>query len=209
MLNKDEWEKLIKEIVSCRKCSLYKSRKNPVPGEGPINAKVMFIGEAPGAKEDEEGRPFVGAAGKLLTELLESIGVDRRDVYITNIVKCRPPGNRDPSEEEINACLPYTLKQIKLIKPKAIVALGRHAARTLFRLAGLQWKNMALMHGKIVEATISNVKLRLVATYHPAAALYYPKLRSVLEKDFTEIIKKLFKDHSKEDKKQRSLLDYF
>ncbi len=204
-----EWEKLIEEIKHCRKCPLHKTRKNPVPGEGSIETKVMFVGEAPGAREDEEGRPFVGAAGKLLTELLESIGVKREQVYITNVVKCRPPGNRDPTEEEIAACLPYLIKQIKLLQPRVIIALGRHAARTLFKLAGLTWRNMTTMHGRVHEGVIDGVKVKIVATYHPAAALYYPKLRPVLESDFRDVIKQLITGSEETTrKKQRSLLDY-
>ncbi|WFO76167.1 uracil-DNA glycosylase [Desulfurococcaceae archaeon MEX13E-LK6-19] len=208
-LETGEWEKLIEEIRQCRKCPLHKTRKNPVPGEGSIETKVMFVGEAPGAREDEEGRPFVGAAGKLLTELLESIGVKREQVYITNVIKCRPPGNRDPTEEEIAACLPYLIRQIKLLQPRVIIALGRHAAKTLFKLAGLTWKNMTAMHGRVHEGVIEGIKVKIVATYHPAAALYYPKLRPVLENDFRDVIKHLITS-SKETtgKKQRSLLDY-
>jgi DNA polymerase len=105
------------EIVGCTKCELHKSRKNAVPGEGPADAKIMFVGEGPGQNEDELGRPFVGAAGRLLTELLESIGLSRSEVFITNIVKCRPPGNRAPRKPEIEACNPYLMSQIRLIKP--------------------------------------------------------------------------------------------
>ena len=203
------WDELIKEIMSCKKCDLYKYRKNPVPGEGRLDADIMFIGEAPGAQEDERGRPFVGAAGKLLTELIESIGLKREEVYITNVVKCRPPNNRDPTEEEIEACSPYLIRQIQLIKPKIIIALGRHAGRFLFTNAGLKWRNMTVMHGKVYDAELFGVKTKLLATYHPAAALYYPKLRPELEKDFTTI-KKLYEEVVKggQKKSRRTLLDY-
>ncbi len=208
MLSSD-WDELIKEIMSCKKCDLYKYRKNPVPGEGRLDADIMFIGEAPGAQEDEQGRPFVGAAGKLLTELIESIGLKREEVYITNVVKCRPPNNRDPTEEEIEACSPYLIRQIQLIKPKIIIALGRHAGRFLFTNAGLKWRNMTVMHGKVYDAELFGVKTKLLATYHPAAALYYPKLRPELEKDFTTI-KKLYEEVVKggQKKSRRTLLDY-
>ncbi len=208
MLSSD-WDELIKEIMSCKKCDLYKYRKNPVPGEGRLDADIMFIGEAPGAQEDERGRPFVGAAGKLLTELIESIGLKREEVYITNVVKCRPPNNRDPTEEEIEACSPYLIRQIQLIKPKIIIALGRHAGRFLFTNAGLKWRNMTVMHGKVYDAELFGVKTKLLATYHPAAALYYPKLRPELEKDFTTI-KKLYEEVVKggQKKSRRTLLDY-
>lgn len=209
-----EWDRVISEIMNCRKCPLYKNRKNPVPGEGPINTDIMIIGEAPGAKEDEEGRPFVGPAGKLLTSLLEKIGIKRSSVYITNIVKCRPPGNRDPTDEEIAACLPYLLKQIEIIKPKVIIALGRHAARTLFKQAGLHWRSMGSMHGKVFEGVISGVRVKIVATYHPAAALYHPKLKDVLERDFTDVIGRLINNIrsgfvEERERRQKTLLDFF
>jgi uracil-DNA glycosylase family 4 len=180
----EEYRKLVEEIMNCRKCRLHKYRKNPVPGEGPLNAKVMVVGEAPGKNEDLQGRPFVGAAGQLLNKLLEMAGLRREEVYITNVVKCRPPGNRDPQEDEIAACLPYLLRQIKLIRPKLIIAVGRHAARTLLQLAGHKWSSMSEQHGKVYEATIEGVKLMIAVTYHPAAALYKPPLRQKLEEDF-------------------------
>ncbi|OYT37621.1 MAG: uracil-DNA glycosylase [Desulfurococcales archaeon ex4484_58] len=203
-----EWDKLIEEILNCRKCELYKYRRNPVPGEGRRDADIMFVGEAPGSREDETGKPFVGAAGKLLTELIEGIlGLKREEVYITNIVKCRPPNNRDPKEEEIKRCSPYLVRQIKLIKPKIIVALGRHSAKFLFEEAGLKWRNMSIMHGKIIETILYGINVKLMATYHPAAALYYPKLRPKLEKDFNMLKKTLLSlDRSRE--KRKTLFDY-
>jgi len=185
-----EYEVIVSEISSCRKCPLHRYRKNTVPGEGPLDASVMVVGEAPGRREDEEGRPFVGAAGKLLDALLELAGLSRGAVYITNIVKCRPPGNRDPKEEEIEACIPYLLRQIALIKPKLVIAVGRHAARTLYRLAGLQWTSMTRLHGRLVDAKLAGVSVKIIATYHPAAALYKPPLRRVLEDDFKGPIKR-------------------
>ncbi len=209
----NEWDDLINQIMNCRKCILYKTRKNPVPGEGNRNADLVFIGEAPGAREDETGRPFVGAAGKLLTELIESIGLSREEVYITNIVKCRPPRNRDPREEEVSACLPYLIKQIRLIRPKIIVALGRHAGRTLFELAGLKWTSMARMHGRVFDAIVAGVPVKLTVTYHPAAALYNPRLRGSLERDFRETIKSLLDQLSPKEAgrgvRQRTLFEYF
>jgi DNA polymerase len=180
--------KLVEEIKRCTKCPLHKSRKNAVPGEGPLDADVMVVGEGPGRNEDEQGRPFVGAAGKLLTELLEAAGLPRESVYITNVVKCRPPGNRDPADEEIVACLPYLLAQIRLVRPKLIIAVGRHAARTLLQLSGRQFRSMARDHGKVYEATIEGVRVRIIPTYHPAAALYKPQLRQDLERDFRTVI---------------------
>ncbi len=199
----EEYQQLLNEIISCRKCPLYRTRKNPVPGEGNLNAEIMFVGEAPGRKEDEAGRPFVGMAGKLLTQLLKSIGLKREDVYITNIVKCRPPGNRDPKPEEIRACLPYLLAQIRLISPKIIVTLGRHSGRTLFNLAGLSWKPMNIIHGNLYTGKINSREVSLFPTYHPAAALYNPQLRNVLEEDFHKLSTLI---HRVE--KRKTLLDF-
>jgi len=207
----DEWGSLINAIVNCRKCRLSEHRRNPVPGEGNPSARVMFIGEAPGEKEDETGRPFVGAAGKLLTELIESIGFKREDFYITNVVKCRPPNNRDPEEDEINACLPYLLKQIELVKPRVIVALGRHAARTLFNVAGLKWVNMSSMHGKAFKAVVNGVEAVIIPTFHPAAALYNPGLKNELRSDFENTIRKNILEAMvphRAERKGRSILDY-
>jgi len=205
-----EWSALVHQILTCTKCGLHKYRKNAVPGEGRVDAVLMFVGEAPGAHEDEEGRPFVGAAGKLLTQLIESIGLKREDVYITNIVKCRPPGNRDPTDEEIEACSPYLVKQITLIKPKIIVALGRHSARFLFTSAGLKWSSMTAVHGRVYDVEVFGVKARLIATYHPAAALYNPKLKPDLEKDF-QTIRKVYEEvvlGERSSSGKRSILDY-
>jgi len=178
-----DWDELIKAISSCVKCPLHRYRKNPVPGEGPRNAKVMLIGEAPGATEDELGRPFVGAAGKLLSSILEEVGLPRSSVYITNVVKCRPPNNREPTDEEIEVCKGYLIAQIKLLKPGLIVLLGNVAGRTVFSLVGKQWSGITKMRGKIVEAKIAGITVRILPTIHPAAALYNPSMRSVLEED--------------------------
>jgi uracil-DNA glycosylase family 4 len=202
-----EWRSLINEILNCKKCPLYKTRRNPVPGEGKCDAALMFVGEAPGAREDETGRPFVGAAGKLLDQLLGQIGVSRKEVYITNVVKCRPPNNRDPTLEEIKACSPYLLRQIQLIKPKIIVALGRHSARFLYEQAGLTWRSMRVDHGRVREAVIMGLPVKLIATYHPAAALYYPKLKPLLEEDFKKI-GDLLSSLKRNVKKGHSILDY-
>jgi len=208
------YESLVRQIRECRRCGLYQHRKNPVVGEGPLTADIVIVGEAPGRKEDETGRPFVGPAGQLLNVLLSKAGLRREDVYITNIVKCRPPGNRDPTREEVNACLPYLLTQLEIIKPKIIIALGRHAGRVIYKLVGRPWRGMSSSHGVVVEGTLEhvNVKVKVVATYHPAAALYNPQLKLVLEEDFAGPIKSLVESlkHTKNGftKKARSLLDY-
>ena len=206
----EEWKRLELEILNCSKCRLSNSRTRAVPGEGDKKALVMFIGEAPGEKEDEQGRPFVGPAGKLLTELIESTGYKRSDAYITNVVKCRPPGNRDPEEDEIETCLPYLLKQIDLIKPKIIVTLGRHAGSTIFKLAGLKWTSMTGNHGRVYTGRIQGREVKIIPTYHPASALYKPPLRRVLEEDFKNTIKPTIDEEmgKKPQPRGKTLLDY-
>ena len=164
------------EILSCTKCELHRNRKNAVPGEGPVDAKIVFVGEGPGQNEDEQGRPFVGAAGKLLTELLDSIGLKRSDVFITNIVKCRPPNNRAPRKSEIEACNPYLMSQIRLIKPRIVCALGTPAIATLL---GDEY-SATRVHGK----PMSKDDFMILPMYHPAAALYDASLKEVLVSDF-------------------------
>ena len=176
-------ETISSEIKTCTKCDLHKSRKNAVPGEGPIDAKIMFVGEGPGQNEDEQGRPFVGAAGKLLTELLGMIGLSRSDVFITNIVKCRPPNNRAPRTSEIEACNPYLTSQTELIRPRIVCPLGTPAITTLLGKEFTATKS----HGK----PIWKENRVIMPMYHPAAALYDASLRGVLESDF-RALKKLF-----------------
>lgn len=168
-------ENFNQSIQNCQKCFLAKGRKQVVPGFGNPKAEIMFIGEAPGKSEDEKGVPFVGAAGKFLDELLESIDLKREDIYIANIVKCRPPDNRDPRPEEIETCLPYLKKQILLIQPKVIATLGRFAMNIFFP----QLK-ISQAHGKLQKRK----SLQIVPLYHPAAALYNGSQRSVHLKDF-------------------------
>ena len=203
---REEYERLVEEIKRCQKCPLHAYRRNPVPGEGPLDARVMLVGEAPGRREDEQGRPFVGMAGKLLTSILEKVGLPRRTVYITNVVKCRPPGNRDPKPEEIQACLPYLLRQIQLIKPRVIVALGRISGKTLYEQAGLRWRGISRERGVPRNAHIAGVEVVLLATYHPAAAIYNPRLRPLLEEDLGKVPSLLGEDGGR---RFRSLEDFF
>ena len=173
------------QIINCRKCPLWQKRRNAVPGEGNPSARVMFIGEAPGYQEDVEGRPFVGAAGKLLTSLIEDIlGLRREDVYITNVVKCRPPNNRDPKPDEIEACSPYLDRQISIIMPDIIVCLGRHSAKYILSKAGAKFKSILSIRGKINYLRVGEKEIRVIATIHPAAALYRPPWKKFLVEDF-------------------------
>lgn len=174
-----EIEKVRARIVDCRLCKLYKTRVNAVPGEGNCNAKIMLVGEAPGKKEDQLGKPFVGMAGKILDQVLDKAGIDRSKIFITNVVKCRPPGNRIPDEEEITACITNHLqRQISIIHPRVICVLGRTALESL-----LGMKSILANRGKTVFR--NNVKYFL--TIHPAATIYNVKLRSYLEKDMTTL----------------------
>lgn len=170
--------KIAQETAICEKCDLHYSRKNAVPGEGPADAEIMFIGEAPGFHENEQGRPFVGAAGRFLDELLALINLKRTDVFITNVVKCRPPGNRDPLPEELAACSDYLEQQIRAINPKVIVTLGRFSMARFLPKA-----KISQVHGQAM-----NIMGRLVVPmYHPAAALHQRSLRPVIENDFKQL----------------------
>ncbi|MGC8817063.1 MAG: uracil-DNA glycosylase family protein [Candidatus Hadarchaeum sp.] len=177
-------EDLERRIKTCTLCRLHRLRKNAVPGEGPHDARVMLLGEAPGRNEDLRGVPFCGAAGKFLDELLGIAGLRREEVYITNTVKCRPPQNRAPLDDEIKICTgKYLKKQVKLIKPELIVALGRIAAKALL---GKEIPITAY-HGKMVKARFAGLTLSIFLTYHPAAALYGAKTRLKLKEDFAKL----------------------
>lgn len=166
------------QVAVCEKCELHHSRKHAVPGEGPPDADIMFIGEGPGFHENEQGRPFVGAAGRFLEELLATIDMTREQVFITNVVKCRPPGNRDPGSDELQACGDYLDRQIQAINPKVIVTLGRFSMQRYLPNA-----KISQVHGQAVR-----VKGRLIyPMFHPAAALHQPSLRSTLEADFAAL----------------------
>lgn len=182
-----EFEKMKKQAENCKKCDLWKTRTNVVFGDGPTNAEVMLIGEAPGFYEDREGKPFVGRAGKFLDELLKAANLKREEVYITNIVKCRPPNNRDPTDEEIKACYPYLDFQINHIKPRVIIALGRHASRVIFERYNLEFTGISREHGKPREVSTLFGKIKIVPMYHPAAAIYNQSLKGVLIEDFKRV----------------------
>jgi uracil-DNA glycosylase len=169
---------IAKRVGGCRDCALYKGTTNGVPGEGAPDADIMFVGEGPGFYEDKQGRPFVGAAGKFLDQLLASIGLDRKKVFITNIVKHRPPNNRDPQADEIEACAKYLEEQVEVIEPKVIVTLGRHSMQRYF-----PGDSISKVHGqpRRKDGTI------VVPMYHPAAALHQQSLRKVIEADFQKL----------------------
>lgn len=167
-----------KRISNCRDCGLCAGRTNAVPGEGNPDASIMLIGEGPGFYEDQQARPFVGASGKFLDELLASIGLDRRKVFIANVVKCRPPNNRDPQPDEIEACDKYLQEQIDVIDPKVIVTLGRHSMQRYFPGEGI---------GRVHGQPRRKGDRVIVPMYHPAAALHQGSLRKVIEADFARL----------------------
>jgi uracil-DNA glycosylase len=174
----DVLKEVASQVSACEKCGLFHSRKKSVPGEGPANSEIMFIGEGPGFYENEQGRPFVGAAGQFLSELLSKISLKREQVFITNVVKCRPPGNRDPLPDELAACSDYLERQIEAINPRVIVTLGRYSMARF-----LPMSKISDIHGQA-----SWVRGRMVvAMYHPAAALHQPSLKPQLEKDFMKL----------------------
>ena len=193
--HEDSLEKIAANVRGCPLCKLARTRKNAVPGEGQISAKIMFIGEAPGRSEDEKGKPFVGAAGRILNDLLKKAGIERSQVFITNIVKCRPPNNRVPEEDELIACRPYLDRQIALIKPKVICILGRTAYSSI-----LGGSSITANRGKIVERSGQ----KYFSTFHPAAVIYNKNLLSTLEAD----LKKLAAEINKEEESKTSLEDY-
>ncbi len=175
--------RLNNEMMASCQCKLRYVAKNVVPGVGNADADILFIGEAPGKKEDEMGIPFVGASGKLLDELLMTIGLSRGDIYITNVVKYRPPNNRDPLPEEVALCWPWLYAQVKTIHPKLIVLLGRHALERFSH-----GRHISVEHGKVISCTIPNFDAyTFFALYHPAAALYNGSLRKILFSDFQRI----------------------
>jgi uracil-DNA glycosylase family 4 len=176
----DVLQEISKQVSVCVNCQLHLSRKKSVPGEGPANAEMLFIGEGPGFHENEQGRPFVGQAGKLLDELLLLAGFNRESVFITNVVKCRPPENRDPLPDELAACSVYLNKQIELINPCVIVTLGRISMAKFLPAA-----RISAVHGHPVWLDGNLV----VPMYHPAAALHQPSLKSVLVSDFVALPK--------------------
>jgi uracil-DNA glycosylase family 4 len=169
---------LAAEITQCTKCLLHRGRTKAVPGEGPADSDILFIGEAPGFHEDQQGRPFVGPAGKFLEELLDSIGLTRQDVYIANVIKCRPPGNRDPLPDEIEACKPFLDRQLDLIQPRIVVTLGRFSMARAFPKA-----RISQIHGQ--PRKIGGIVY--YPMYHPAAALHQPSLRRTVEEDMQRI----------------------
>ncbi len=190
----------IAELVSkCQDCPLHLSRIKAVPGEGPENSKILFIGEGPGFHENQQGRPFVGQAGKFLDELLSVSGLKRETVFITNIVKCRPPGNRDPQPQELEACAKYLDRQIEIINPEIIVTLGRFSMAKFFGQV-----KISQIHGNMKKIAGKYV----VAMYHPAAALHQPALKNTLLDDFAKLKNYMFQVNTENKIKENNSQKY-
>jgi DNA polymerase len=186
-------EDIASEIVVCPLCELSRSRTHAVPGKGSASARIMMIGEGPGWHEDQQGEPFVGASGKFLNELIASAGISRDDVFITNVVKCRPPGNRDPLPDEMEACAPYLLRQIAVIDPDVIVTLGRFSMARFF-----PGERITKIHGQAREVG----KRLVVPMFHPAAALRNGSLRPQIQEDFDKL-PRLLADRERTRAKER------
>lgn len=184
----EEIRRMEEEIKNCKRCELWKTRKNPVVGEGSLTTKIMFVGEAPGEWEDKEGRPFVGKAGRVLDELLDFLELKRKNIYITNVLKCRPPKNRNPLSKEIKACSCYLDKQIELIKPDVIVTLGNFALSYIFEKFLLLPQKISKVHGKVFKVHTPMGVKRIIPLYHPAVATYRRDMKKLLLKDFKAII---------------------
>lgn len=188
---KQSLETIAKKVRACKKCEIGSTRTNAVPGQGNPKARLMFVGEAPGADEDQQGLAFIGRAGKLLTEIIKAMGLSREEVFIGNILKCRPPGNRDPKLDEIDNCWPYLKQQLEVIQPEIIVALGAHAARTLLesKLA------IGKLRGRFHEYQFSDdlPPAKLMPTYHPAYLLrnYSYDNRKRVWEDMTKVLNEL------------------
>ncbi|HUV79501.1 MAG TPA: uracil-DNA glycosylase [Candidatus Bathyarchaeia archaeon] len=186
-------ERIEERIKTCKRCELWETRTNPVVGAGSLSAKIVFVGEAPGYYEDLKGEPFVGRAGKVLDDLLASVGLQRNEVYIANVLKCRPPGNRNPTTEEIRACTLYLDAQLEIIHPEIIATLGNFSLSYIFDKFGLHSKKdkISKIHGKVFAvSTIAGV-VKIVPLYHPAVATYNPNMKGALIEDFKVLAKLL------------------
>ncbi|MBL7197674.1 MAG: uracil-DNA glycosylase [Candidatus Omnitrophica bacterium] len=179
-------EKVKAEVLNCKKCSLWEQRMCPVVGEGDSKTGIMFVGEAPGANEDRTGRPFCGRAGEVFDELLLRAGIKRQDIYITNILKCRPPGNRNPQEAEIKACSPYLDRQIEILKPRVICCLGNFATMYIMKKFDLRdnIQGISKIHGQVFSQQSLFDSIKIIPLYHPAVVTYNINMKNVLQKDF-------------------------
>lgn len=182
-----QMEMLTKEIANCKQCELWRTRTHPVVGEGCLTAKLFFIGEAPGFHEDKQGCPFVGRAGGILDDLIESVGLKRDEVYIANILKCRPPNNRNPLTSEIQACSGFLKKQLQLIDPSVIIPLGSFATEYVFTTFNLPFTKISKLHGKMFNTKTLYTTRTILPMYHPAVATYNPNNKKILLQDIKNV----------------------
>ncbi len=196
-MNKDErFERMVKlrtQIAGCQRCRLHATRTNTVPGEGSLEAKIMFIGEAPGRNEDMQGKPFVGRAGDVFDKLLASIELTRNDIYLCNILKCRPPENREPLSDEVHSCVGSLDIQITIINPQVIATLGRYATTYILQKFSLPLRNISTLHGQAIDVETPLGKKKIVPLFHPAVATYDPGKLDVLIQDI-QILKTISVD---------------
>lgn len=185
---------LRKQIAICTRCHLHKTRTHTVPGEGSVDADIMFIGEAPGQSEDLQGKPFVGRAGAVFDKLLQSVGLTRGQIYLCNILKCRPPGNRAPLSDEIQACVGSLDIQIKVINPKIIAPMGKFATTYIFEKFSMAPAGISQVHGEIFDVQTPFGPKKIIPLFHPAVATYDPAKIEILLKDF-QILKSLLEDN--------------
>lgn len=183
----ESYDQLITEITHCIKCDLHQTRTHAVAGEGNLDADLFFIGEAPGLNEDKQGRPFVGRAGKILDDILASIELDRKDIYIANILKCRPPKNRNPRQHEIKTCTPYLERQLALIQPEVIIPMGSFSTEYIFDKFDVPFTKISKLHGQLVTKHTLSKTIHILPLYHPAVATYDPKKKKVLLEDIKQV----------------------
>ncbi|HRW58748.1 MAG TPA: uracil-DNA glycosylase [Chlamydiales bacterium] len=193
MALEERYNQLSHQISTCQKCDLFKTRTLPMIGDGNLKTKIMMIGEAPGYHEDKTGKAFVGKSGEILDQLLNDVGLSRNQIYITNVLKCRPPHNSNPREDQIEACVPYLYEQIKLIQPSLMITLGKFASMVLFQKVKVPFSKITDMHGKIFEFKASYGQVKIASLYHPSVACYNPNMLGVLKEDFQNTLGILLK----------------
>ncbi len=176
-------ENIASKVVVCPLCDLSLKRRNAVPGVGPASTNLVIIGEAPGRFEDAQGKPFVGLSGKFLNKYLETAGIKREDAFVTNAVKCRPPNNRKPNDAELNACRPYLVGQLSIIKPKLVLALGTSACNAL----GIKYKHLSDVRGKTMEIDFGGLKVKVFVTFHPSFPMRFTKPRQTFLEDLKNV----------------------
>jgi uracil-DNA glycosylase len=184
---KQAMQELSEQINSCEKCELHKTRNKPLIGDGLVNTRILVIGESPGYYEDIENKAFVGEAGKILDQLLDSISLKRQDIYITNVLKCHPPRNHNPNRKEIDSCINYLHKQIDIIKPRLIVTLGKFASKEIFAKYKLEFTKISEMRGKVFETATLFGKIKIISLFHPAVACYHSEMLDTLKEDFKKL----------------------